>query len=122
MEHYRAKRPRPAPIPVDGEGVLGLPEAHRSALSSLSGIKTDTDVSLPPAPLFRPTTFWRNTKRSGVTGASYSPGCYLVRRSTFVAAGLTLDNPTTDLSAFAVESRVGVVFLPPDTNSEPPRT
>lgn len=63
----------------------------------------------------RPTTFWRNTKRSGVTGSSYSPSSHLIRRSTFIAAGLSLDKPIADLSALCVESRVGVVYLPPDT-------
>ncbi|KAI0922419.1 hypothetical protein AcV7_005955 [Taiwanofungus camphoratus] len=68
----------------------------------------------PPPPLLRPTTFWRNNIRSGVTGASYSPSSHVIRRSTFVAAGLTLDQPIADLSALCVESRVGVIFLPPD--------
>ncbi|KAI0703409.1 hypothetical protein BC835DRAFT_1022764 [Cytidiella melzeri] len=72
------------------------------------------DLVFPPPPLFRPRTFWKNTKRSGVTGASYSPSSYLIRRSTFIAAGLSLDQPVADLSAFAVESRVGIVYLPPD--------
>lgn len=78
--------------------------------------KEGTEVLVPPPPLFRPTTFWRNTKRSGVTGASYSPGSYLIRRSTFIAAGLSLDRPIADLSAFCVESRVGLILLPPDTS------
>jgi hypothetical protein len=65
--------------------------------------------------LVRPKTFWKNTKRSGVTGASYSPSSYLIRRSTFIAAGLSLDQPVADLSALGVESRIGIVFLPPDS-------
>ena len=66
----------------------------------------------------RPTTFWKNTRRSGVTGASYSPSSFVIRRATFIAAGLPLDQPTADLSAFGVESRIGcsVVYLPPDTS------
>ncbi|KAH7886472.1 hypothetical protein F5I97DRAFT_1806994 [Phlebopus sp. FC_14] len=68
----------------------------------------------PPPPLFRPTTFWRRTKRSGVTGPSYSPSSYLVRRSTFIAAGLSLDKPGGDLSALCVESRVPFLVLGPD--------
>ncbi|TCD66050.1 hypothetical protein EIP91_001858 [Steccherinum ochraceum] len=68
-----------------------------------------------PTPLLlRPTTFWRNTRRSGVTAASYSPSSHLIRRSTFIAAGLTLDKPVADLSALGVESRVGVIVLPSD--------
>ena len=38
--------------------------------------------------LVRPTTFWRKTRRSGVTGAPYSPPSHLIRRSTYIAAGL----------------------------------
>ncbi|TFK67299.1 hypothetical protein BDN72DRAFT_107067 [Pluteus cervinus] len=70
----------------------------------------------PPPPLLRPTTFWRKTQRSGVTGASYSPSSHLVRRSTFLAAGLTLDAPVHDLTALCVESRVGFIVIPPDQN------
>ncbi|KAI0084553.1 hypothetical protein BDY19DRAFT_987478 [Irpex rosettiformis] len=72
------------------------------------------DLIPPPPPLFRPKTFWKNTKRSGVTGASYSPSSYLIRRSTFIAAGLSLDQPVADISAFGVESRVGIIYLPSD--------
>lgn len=72
-------------------------------------------ASISNLDLVRPTTFWRNTRRSGVTGASYSPSSHLIRRSTFIAAGLSLDKPVADLSALCVESRVGVVYLPPDT-------
>lgn len=64
--------------------------------------------------LVRPTTFWRKTRRSGVTGASYSPSSHLIRRSTFIAAGLSLDKPIADLSALCVESRVGFVVLAPE--------
>ncbi|KAG2337387.1 hypothetical protein BDR05DRAFT_777468 [Suillus weaverae] len=72
------------------------------------------ELSRPAPPLFRPRTFWRKTKRSGVTGASYSPASHLVRRATFLAAGLSLDAPTADLSALGVESRVSVLVLGPD--------
>uniref|UniRef100_A0A8H8CGM2 Uncharacterized protein n=1 Tax=Psilocybe cubensis TaxID=181762 RepID=A0A8H8CGM2_PSICU len=68
----------------------------------------------PPPPLLRPTTFWRKTKRSGVTGASYSPSSHLIRRSTYIAAGLSFDAPIHDLSALCVESRVGFIVVPPD--------
>ena len=64
--------------------------------------------------LVRPTTFWRKTRRSGVTGASYSPSSHLIRRSTYIAAGLELDKPIADLSALCVESRVGFVVLAPE--------
>ncbi|KAK0214497.1 hypothetical protein IW262DRAFT_1466256 [Armillaria fumosa] len=60
----------------------------------------------PPPPLHRPTTFWRHTSRSGVTSSSYSPSTHLIRRSTFIAAGLKFDKPVCDLSALGVESRI----------------
>ena len=37
---------------------------------------------------------------------SYSPSSHLIRRSAFIAAGLDLDKPFADLSAFSVESRI----------------
>ena len=64
--------------------------------------------------LVRPTTFWRKTRRSGVTGASYSPASHLIRRSTYIAAGLAFDAPIHDLSALCVESRVGFIVIPSD--------
>lgn len=62
----------------------------------------------------RPTTFWRKTRRSGVTGASYSPSSHLIRRSTYIAAGLQFDSPIHDLSALCVESRVGCIVIQPE--------
>ncbi|PAV20907.1 hypothetical protein PNOK_0353400 [Pyrrhoderma noxium] len=69
----------------------------------------------PPPPLFRPKTFWRHTRRSALTGPSYSPSSYLVRRSTFIAAGLSLDKPHADLSALGAELRIGTINLVPST-------
>ncbi|OAX39069.1 hypothetical protein K503DRAFT_849711 [Rhizopogon vinicolor AM-OR11-026] len=87
----------------------------RRAFSTFPSTFTPTrELKRPPPPLFRPTTFWRKTKRSGVTGASYSPASHLVRRATFLAAGLSLDTPAADLSALGVESRVAVLVLGPD--------
>ncbi|KAJ7485044.1 hypothetical protein B0H11DRAFT_2017889 [Mycena galericulata] len=60
----------------------------------------------PPPPLLRPTTFWRRAHRSGVAAASYSPASHLIRRSTYIAAGLAFDSPMHDLSALCVESRL----------------
>ncbi|KAJ7472057.1 hypothetical protein FB451DRAFT_1367900 [Mycena latifolia] len=66
----------------------------------------------PPPPLrsssnqVRPTTFWRRAHRSGVAAASYSPASHLIRRSTYIAAGLSFDTPMHDLSALCVESRL----------------
>lgn len=64
--------------------------------------------------LVRPTTFWRKTRRSGVTGPSYSPSSHLIRRSTYIAAGLAFDAPIHDLSALCVESRIGFIVIPSD--------
>jgi len=61
-------------------------------------------VGLPEPPLLRPASFWRNTWRS----ALHTPSFHLVRRSTFLAAGLAFDRPVCDLSAFAVESRITI--------------
>jgi len=60
----------------------------------------------PPPPLLRPTTFWRKAHRSGVAAATYSPSAHLIRRSTYIAAGLAFDSPMHDLSALCVESRL----------------
>lgn len=118
---HRAPRP-PTTQPTDiiitfPEDTLPVRQSVQTEPSAYARTKDTVEVSVPPPPLFRPTTFWRNAKRSGVTGSSYSPGTYVVRRSTFLAAGLTLDNPVSDLSAFGVESRVGFVVLP-DTDIE----
>src|SRR6267154_2076911 len=69
--------------------------------SSSFSLFFDTD----PCHTARPRTFWCNTKRSGVTGASYSPDSHVVQRATFLVAGLSLDAPVADLSTLGVESR-----------------
>ncbi|KAF8811352.1 hypothetical protein BYT27DRAFT_7089630 [Phlegmacium glaucopus] len=87
----------------------------RSSTPTLSRpITRGGELVRPPPPLFRPTTFWRKTRRSGVTGASYSPSSHLIRRSTYIAAGLAFDAPIHDLSALCVESRVGFIVIPSD--------
>ncbi|KAJ3933827.1 MAG: hypothetical protein NXY57DRAFT_769304 [Lentinula lateritia] len=68
------------------------------------------DLLRPPPPLHRPTTFWRRTPRSGVTASFYSPSSHLIRRSTFVAAGLPFESPMADISALGVESRIKAQF------------
>ncbi|KAI6100458.1 hypothetical protein EDD17DRAFT_1757154 [Pisolithus thermaeus] len=73
-----------------------------------------TELRKPPPLLFRPNAFWKKTRRSGVTSAAYSPSSFLVRRSTFIAAGLSQDKPGFDSSALGVESRVKVLMLGPD--------
>ena len=61
-----------------------------------------------------PKPFWRNTTRPAVAGTFYALS-HLIRRSTFIAAGLRFDKPVADLSALGVESRVGIVLLLLDT-------
>ena len=63
----------------------------------------------------RPKPFWRNTTRSAVTETSYASSLHIIRRSTFIAAGLRFDKPVADLSALGVESRIGIVVLLPDS-------
>ncbi|KAF8840275.1 hypothetical protein BDN67DRAFT_878269, partial [Paxillus ammoniavirescens] len=117
------QRPSSAPplCAPPSTGPISDPESVTPPSRSFSGrvfssfAPTDrSELSRPPPPLFRPTTFWRKTKRSGVTGASYSPSSHLIRRSTFIAAGLSLDKPEADLSALCVESRVSLIVLGPN--------
>ncbi|KAJ3787491.1 hypothetical protein GGU10DRAFT_385791 [Lentinula aff. detonsa] len=94
--------------------------SHSSPSSSFSspyswagpgyGKSRNGDLLRPPPPLHRPTTFWRRTPRSGVTASSYSPASHLIRRSTFIAAGLPFERPVADISALGVESRVKAQF------------
>ena len=63
----------------------------------------------------RPKPFWRNTTRSAIAGTFYASSHHLIRRSSFIAAGLRFDKPVADLSALGVESRVGIVVLLPDS-------
>ncbi|KAG8220278.1 hypothetical protein J3R82DRAFT_1372 [Butyriboletus roseoflavus] len=97
---------------LDPPPIAGVPRRAFSPSTSTHR----REISRPPPPLFRPTTFWRRTKRSGVASASYSPSSHLIRRSTFIAAGLSLDKPEADLSALGVESRVQFILLGPDYN------
>ncbi|KIL63061.1 hypothetical protein M378DRAFT_187149 [Amanita muscaria Koide BX008] len=85
-----------------------------SLVESSGGKRSNGDLLPPPPSLLRPTTFWRKTRRSGVTAASYSPSYHLIRRSTFVAAGLDFDTPSHDLRAYCVENRIGFIVVPPD--------
>ncbi|KDR71658.1 hypothetical protein GALMADRAFT_143905 [Galerina marginata CBS 339.88] len=94
-----------------------VPRNPKRSFTSFTANRQTTqggELVRPPPPLLRPTTFWRKTRRSGVTGASYSPASHLIRRSTYIAAGLTFDAPVHDLSALCVESRVGFIVIPPD--------
>jgi hypothetical protein len=61
----------------------------------------------------RPTTFWKNIPRSAVAAPDFSP---VIRRSTFIAAGIQVDRPLSGLSALGVETRgpPTPVILPPE--------
>ncbi|KAF8151520.1 hypothetical protein B0H34DRAFT_784706 [Crassisporium funariophilum] len=99
------------------EDPLGfVPRNPKRSFTSFTSrpINRTGELVRPPPPLLRPTTFWRKTRRSGVTGASYSPASHLIRRSTYIAAGLSFDAPVHDLSALCVESRVGFIVVPSD--------
>lgn len=91
-----------------------LPRRSFTSLVESTGKRSNGDLLPPPPSLLRPTTFWRKTRRSGVTAASYSPSYHLIRRSTFVAAGLDFDTPSHDLRAYCVENRIGFIVVPPD--------
>ncbi|KAG6916358.1 hypothetical protein DXG01_007194 [Tephrocybe rancida] len=93
--------------PVELEPLDFVRPTPRRSLTAFPSIPSTRGGELirPPPPLLRPTTFWRKTRRSGVSGPSYSPSSHLIRRSTFIAAGLAFDSPVHDLSALCVESR-----------------
>jgi hypothetical protein len=67
--------------------------------------------------LVRPTTFWKNTPRSALATPAYSPSSHLIRRSTFVVAGIDTAAPLGDIGALCVESRTPThsLVLPPET-------
>ncbi|KAJ3523863.1 hypothetical protein NMY22_g11247 [Coprinellus aureogranulatus] len=73
------------------------PRPRRAITSFTAG--SGGELVRPPPPLLRPTTFWRKTRKSGVSEPSYSPSTHLIRRSTYIAAGLSFDAPIHDLSA-----------------------
>ncbi|KAG5637501.1 hypothetical protein H0H81_004326 [Sphagnurus paluster] len=87
--------------PVELTPIEFAQPAPRKSLSEIPSNPSTRGGELirPPPPLLRPTTFWRKTRRSGVSGPSYSPSSHLIRRSTFIAAGLSFDAPVHDLSA-----------------------
>jgi hypothetical protein len=64
--------------------------------------------------LVRPKSFWKNHPRSALTSPAWSPCSQVVRRSTFVAAGMNIDQGSweTDQDPFTSEP------LPPPTPSK----
>ncbi|KIY71929.1 hypothetical protein CYLTODRAFT_486721 [Cylindrobasidium torrendii FP15055 ss-10] len=63
------------------------------------------ELPIPAPPLHRPTHFWRHTPRSPYASTASSSNSQLVRRSTFIAAGLGCERSGSDWSATAVEMR-----------------
>ncbi|KAJ6510727.1 hypothetical protein C8R45DRAFT_1207598 [Mycena sanguinolenta] len=113
----------PAPVPTSADDLnlsarSGVPPVRRPPRRAAStfgaGYSYSTEgmtlrggeLVRPPPPLLRPTTFWRKAHRSGVASATYSPSAHLIRRSTYIAAGLRFDSPMHDLSALGVETRL----------------
>lgn len=104
-----------SPRTFDEMGIYTHAVPRRSYLSFKAVVQNrSSELRKPPPLLFRPTAFWKKTRRSGVTSTAYSPSSFLVRRSTFIAAGLSQDQPGFDSSALGVESRVKVLMLGPD--------
>lgn len=67
----------------------------------------------PPSPsLLRPKSFWKNHPRSALTSLAYSPSSQVVRRSTFVAAGMNIDQGYFD----------GNSDIDPQSSERPPPT
>ncbi|KAI6043219.1 hypothetical protein EDC04DRAFT_801460 [Pisolithus marmoratus] len=82
----------PPPRTFHDMGIFTHVPPRRSFFSSSFSVKTgvqnrSAELRKPPPLLFRPTAFWKKTRRSGVTAAAYSPCSFVVRRSTFIAAG-----------------------------------
>lgn len=78
-----------------------------------SRIPCACQLLIPGIVSVRPTTFWRNIPRSAVGKPDFSP---VIRRSTFIAAGIPVDGPLSGLSALGVETRgpPAPVVLPPE--------
>ncbi|KAI0274173.1 hypothetical protein BGY98DRAFT_1099159 [Russula aff. rugulosa BPL654] len=119
---FRVPRTRPASAPPERPskvrtiGPRGRLSPRPKSPDPASGRCSSIPIVVrPPTTLFRPTPFWRNTTRSAVNGTFYASSHHLIRRSTFIAAGLRFDKPVADLSALGVESRIGFVVLLPDS-------
>lgn len=121
------RSPTYSSLPLKSPGPLISPSRRDSSLVSLTIVRPQTTLCTYSLPMtkrvivlltllpVRPRPFWRNTCRSAVTGTFYASSLHLIRRSTFIAAGLRFDKPIADLSALGVESRIGIVVLLPDT-------
>ncbi|EJD43043.1 hypothetical protein AURDEDRAFT_114881 [Auricularia subglabra TFB-10046 SS5] len=85
----------------------GVSGARRSAynLNSQPLRKPEGTLMVPIPLMLRPRPLWRTTPRSALYSPAYAPAAHLVRRSTFIAAGLDLAAPVADLSALGVETR-----------------
>jgi len=104
------------------EGVSDIPAVRTQGRTSAQRLRNARErnsgtctLPSPPPPLLRPTTFWKNTPRSALGTSTYSPASHLIRKSTFVAAGMDFDY-SSDLSALCVQTRAPVqtLVLPPE--------
>jgi len=80
-----------------------------SAHSPLLAATANVLVQPPRPSLLRPNSFWKNHPRSALSSPLHNPSSYPVRRSTFIAAGLNLEQGGNGGgTALAVESRTMV--------------
>ncbi|KAH9995287.1 hypothetical protein BJV77DRAFT_1059733 [Russula vinacea] len=118
-DSHRVTRTRPSSAPPGKSRTISPHDHFPSRPKSpdfVSGSHSSIPIVVrPETTLFRPKPFWRNTPRSAVSGTFYASSLHLIRRSTFIAAGLRFDKPIADLSALGVESRIGIVVLLPDS-------
>ncbi|KAF8431178.1 hypothetical protein L210DRAFT_3560973 [Boletus edulis BED1] len=112
---FRAARSPPPRRPASAPPLTALPISSELSFSAFFSSSTPTDRCELSRPL---PSLYECTKQSGAAGASYSPSSHLIRWSTFIAAGLSLDKPEADLSALGVESRVQFIVLVPDYNPQ----
>ncbi|KZT35982.1 hypothetical protein SISSUDRAFT_104454 [Sistotremastrum suecicum HHB10207 ss-3] len=85
---------------------------------SRPAIDSNLLIQAPRPSLLRPTSFWRTHPRSATTAPAYSPSSHLVRRATFVAAGLEGEimmhnNASASALAMAVEGRTSSIVCVP---------
>ncbi|KZV78363.1 hypothetical protein EXIGLDRAFT_40370, partial [Exidia glandulosa HHB12029] len=127
-EHFQARTP-PPPLNLHFASDYADTTSPTSASSSGSGTQSSFRTSqssarrssynlnsqplrkpegtlMVPIPLMlRPRPLWRATPRSALGSPAYAPAAHLVRRSTFIAAGLNMHSPVADMSALGVETR-----------------
>lgn len=82
--------PKSAPVSRSYNASPRRPSPFRS--HTMNDAVFGTGLIQPPSPsLLRPKSFWKNHPRSALTSLAWSPSSQVVRRSTFVAAGMNID-------------------------------